>query len=62
MPPGYSRARRAYGASRSQGKSGRSSAGWNPPGAGSVLVDLRREGGYERVILVDLTDLGGTTG
>src|SRR3954451_15540423 len=64
MPSGCARARSAAGARRSQGKSGS-----RPElmGSFSVLVDeasvdVRRECSDDRVVLVDLADLGRPTG
>src|SRR6478735_7494161 len=61
MPPGYARARSANGVSVSQGKSGRAPVS-RPIERASVAVHAQRQGGDDRVVLVDLTLLRGTAG
>src|SRR5687768_7910026 len=65
MPPGCARARSAWPVSRSQGKSPSREETRPPPSgslSGSLVVLLRRQSSDERVVLVDLAHLRGTTG
>src|SRR5215213_2167509 len=67
MPPGCARARSPYAVRWSHGKSGsllETGSGRDPikPRGRSLVVLLRRELGDDRVVLVDLAHLGGTTG
>ena len=62
MPSGWARACSAYAVSWSQGKSGSRWETGPVIGAGSLVVLLRRERRDQRVVVVDLADLGRAAG